>query len=170
VFRALFVLFLTWTFTFSTGLPALQANDASDPPNLAAKMDAEKFAADIKACSDEAAKLVKLSSWERDLARIEIKKKMADDRFAAARLDLIDAFAQLMLDEEILEKAAKAFQPAVPEIFVLNAQRNVEGDRNAVIRAINRLRTGDMPRKDLETMSRKAMETISKKTNDTRKN
>jgi cobalt-zinc-cadmium efflux system membrane fusion protein len=65
--------------------------------------------------------------------------------------DLIDALSQRYLDEEILEKAEKAFRTgALPEIFMLNAQRNVEADRNAERRAVNNLRTWDIPEAEIK--------------------
>src|SRR5262249_50285631 len=41
--------------------------------------------------------------------------------------DLADALYQLTLDEEILKRAESAAS-AVPEVFLLNTRRNVEGD------------------------------------------
>lgn len=65
--------------------------------------------------------------------------------------DLIDALSQRYLDEEILEKAEKAFRGgALPEIYMLNAQRNVEADRNAERRAVNNLRTWDIPEDEIK--------------------
>jgi cobalt-zinc-cadmium efflux system membrane fusion protein len=65
--------------------------------------------------------------------------------------DLIDAISQRYLDEEILEKAEKAFRTgALPEIYMLNAQRNVEADRNAERRAVNNLRTWDIPEPEIK--------------------
>jgi cobalt-zinc-cadmium efflux system membrane fusion protein len=65
--------------------------------------------------------------------------------------DLIDALVQRYLDEQILEKAEKAFRTgALPEVFMLNAQRNVEADRNAERRAVNNLRTWDIPEEEIK--------------------
>jgi cobalt-zinc-cadmium efflux system membrane fusion protein len=65
--------------------------------------------------------------------------------------DLIDAISQRFLDEEILEKAEKAYRAgALPEIYMLNAQRNVEADRNAERRAVNNLRTWDIPEDEIK--------------------
>ena len=52
--------------------------------------------------------------------------------------DLFDALSQLRLDEEVL-KRAEAYKAAVPEVFLLNAKRNVQADINAVSRAENTL-------------------------------
>ena len=58
--------------------------------------------------------------------------------------DLFDALAQLRLDEEVLQRA-EARTAAVPEVFLLNARRNVEADMNAVNRAENTLKTWAVP-------------------------
>jgi cobalt-zinc-cadmium efflux system membrane fusion protein len=44
--------------------------------------------------------------------------------------DLLDALVQLILDQEILDRVEKA-RGTVPEVFVLNQVRAVQGDRNA---------------------------------------
>jgi membrane fusion protein, heavy metal efflux system len=73
--------------------------------------------------------------------------------------NLIDALCQLRLDEEILEKAEKAFRTgALPEVFLLNAQRNVEADRNAERRAVNTLKTWDIPPADIQAVYDEAKE------------
>jgi len=65
--------------------------------------------------------------------------------------DLTDAISQRYLDEEILEKAHKAFlSGALPEVFMLNAQRNVEADRGLETRAVNHLRTWDIPEAEIQ--------------------
>jgi cobalt-zinc-cadmium efflux system membrane fusion protein len=65
--------------------------------------------------------------------------------------DLADALYQLALDEEIL-KRAEASSSAVPEVFLLNARRNVEVDRNAVNRAVNTLQTWGIPEEDIQAV------------------
>jgi cobalt-zinc-cadmium efflux system membrane fusion protein len=62
--------------------------------------------------------------------------------------DLIDAQVQLKLDQEILDRAN--ISPAVPEVFLLNAKRNVESDRNSLVRAENTLQTWGIPEKDIK--------------------
>jgi cobalt-zinc-cadmium efflux system membrane fusion protein len=71
--------------------------------------------------------------------------------------DLLDALVRLRLDETILEKAEKATD-AVPEVFRLNARRNVEADLNAVNRALNTLKTWGIPQEDIDAVSREAEE------------
>jgi cobalt-zinc-cadmium efflux system membrane fusion protein len=75
--------------------------------------------------------------------------------------DLIDALVQLKLDEEILDRAEKASH-AVPEVFLLNARRNVEGDRNSIARALNTLKTWNIPADDIKAVYDEA-EQISKR-------
>jgi cobalt-zinc-cadmium efflux system membrane fusion protein len=77
--------------------------------------------------------------------------------------DLIDAILQLKLDQQILDAAEKgARSGAVPEVFLLNARRNVEGDHNAISRAVSNLKTWDIPEADIEAV-RKEAEEISKR-------
>ena len=60
--------------------------------------------------------------------------------WATRKNDLIDAIYQLKLDEEIL-KAAQTKLESVPAVFLWNAERNVQGDRNTVNRAVAMLQT-----------------------------
>jgi len=73
--------------------------------------------------------------------------------------DLIDALVQLKLDQEILERAEKAhLAGAIPEVFLLNARRNVESDQNAISRSVNTLRTWDVPEADIQAVYKEAEE------------
>jgi cobalt-zinc-cadmium efflux system membrane fusion protein len=65
--------------------------------------------------------------------------------------DLIDALYQLKLDEEIL-KAAKSKIESVPAVFIWNAERNVQGDRNTVNRAVSMLQTWGIPEEDIQAV------------------
>ncbi len=65
--------------------------------------------------------------------------------------DLFDALVQLRLDEDVL-KRAEARSAAVPEVFLLNARRNVEGDINTVNRAENTLKTWAIPEADIQAV------------------
>ena len=65
--------------------------------------------------------------------------------------DLFDALSQLRLDEEVL-KRAEAYKAAVPEVFLLNAQRNVQADINAVNRAENTLKTWAIPEEEIQAV------------------
>ncbi len=65
--------------------------------------------------------------------------------------DLFDALCQLRLDEEVL-KRAEARSAAVPEVFLLNARRNVQGDACNVNRAENTLKTWAIPEEDIQSV------------------
>ena len=65
--------------------------------------------------------------------------------------DLFDALSQLRLDEEVL-KRAEAHSAAVPEVFLLNAKRNVQADINAVNRAENTLKTWEVPEEEIQAV------------------
>lgn len=65
--------------------------------------------------------------------------------------DLVDALAQLRLDQDLLERAEKA-SGAVPEVLLLTYRRNVEGDRNAIARARNTLKTWNIPEADIQAV------------------
>jgi membrane fusion protein, heavy metal efflux system len=65
--------------------------------------------------------------------------------------DLIDAIYQLKLDEEIL-KAAQAKIESVPAVFLWNAERNVQGDRNTVNRAVAMLQTWGISEEDIQAV------------------
>jgi cobalt-zinc-cadmium efflux system membrane fusion protein len=71
--------------------------------------------------------------------------------------DLIDAIYQLKLDEEIL-KAAEAKAEAVPEVFLWNARRNVQGDVNTINRAVSTLKTWGIPEADIQAVRDEAEE------------
>ncbi len=65
--------------------------------------------------------------------------------------DLFDALSQLKLDEEVL-KRAEAHSGAVPEVFLLNAKRNVQADINLVARAENTLKTWQIPEAEIQAV------------------
>ena len=65
--------------------------------------------------------------------------------------DLIDAIYQLKLDEEIL-KAAQTKLESVPAVFLWNAERNVQGDRNTVNRAVAMLQTWGISEEDIQAV------------------
>jgi cobalt-zinc-cadmium efflux system membrane fusion protein len=82
--------------------------------------------------------------------------------------DLYDALIQLKLDEEILERA-EAGRGSVPEVFILNARRNVLGDRNAITRAENTLRTWNIPREEIEAIHKEAEQASREESKGTKK-
>jgi len=77
--------------------------------------------------------------------------------------DLIDALVQLRLDVDILERAESANTTgAIPEVFLLNARRNVEGDHNAIARARNTLLTWGISKEDIAKVEEEAREIIKR--------
>jgi RNA polymerase sigma factor (sigma-70 family) len=74
---------------------------------------------------------------------------------ASKKNDLLDALVQLELDQKILDEAQKRAQ-AVPQVFMLTAERAVQGDRNAVNRALNNLKVWDIPQKEIDALHAEA--------------
>jgi cobalt-zinc-cadmium efflux system membrane fusion protein len=73
--------------------------------------------------------------------------------------DLVDALYQLKLDERILEKAQKPYKEgAIPEVLMASFERNVNGDRNAIARALSNLRTWDIPEADIAAVYQESEE------------
>ena len=75
--------------------------------------------------------------------------------------DLIDALVQLKLDQLVLDRALEK-RESVPEVFLLNQRRAVEGDHNAIARALNTLKTWNIPEADIQAVRDEA-EQISKR-------
>jgi cobalt-zinc-cadmium efflux system membrane fusion protein len=73
----------------------------------------------------------------------------------AKKNDLVDALVQLELDKDVLERAEKT-RGSVPEVFYLNALRNVRADENAIDRAESTLRAWRIPEKDIEAVREEA--------------
>jgi cobalt-zinc-cadmium efflux system membrane fusion protein len=71
--------------------------------------------------------------------------------------DLIDGLLQLKLDQEILDRSRKVTN-ALPEIQILSAQRNVNGDHNANSRALNMLKVWGIPERDIQAVFDEAEE------------
>jgi membrane fusion protein, heavy metal efflux system len=69
--------------------------------------------------------------------------------------DLLDALVQFELDQKTLDEAQKHAQ-AVPNVFMITAIRAVEGDRNAINRAINNLRLWEIPQEEIDALHAKA--------------
>jgi cobalt-zinc-cadmium efflux system membrane fusion protein len=65
--------------------------------------------------------------------------------------DLLDALVQLQLDQQILDKV-ESKREAVPEVFYLNQVRQVQGDRNAVNRALNNLKVWNIPQEEIDDL------------------
>jgi cobalt-zinc-cadmium efflux system membrane fusion protein len=81
---------------------------------------------------------------------------------AQKKNDLLDALVRLRLDEEILERAEKAPE-SVPDVFRLNARRNVQADRSAVNRAQNSLKILGLPQEDIDAVAKEAEEAAKRK-------
>jgi cobalt-zinc-cadmium efflux system membrane fusion protein len=69
--------------------------------------------------------------------------------------DLLDALVQLELDQKILNNAEK-HRAAVPEVFLLSQIRAVQGDRNAINRALNNLKVWDIPQDEIDALHEEA--------------
>jgi cobalt-zinc-cadmium efflux system membrane fusion protein len=65
--------------------------------------------------------------------------------------DLIDAIYQLKLDDEILKKAEE-HKEAVPDVFLLNYRRAVQGDINTINRAVSTLKTWGISEEDIQAV------------------
>jgi cobalt-zinc-cadmium efflux system membrane fusion protein len=69
--------------------------------------------------------------------------------------DLLDALVQLELDQKIMESAEK-HREAVPEVFMLTQWRAVQGDRNAINRALNNLKVWNIPQEEIDALHEEA--------------
>ncbi len=69
--------------------------------------------------------------------------------------DLLDALVQLTLDQKILDDAEKHAE-AVPAVFLNTYYRAVEGDRNAINRALNNLKLWDIPQEEIDALHTEA--------------
>jgi cobalt-zinc-cadmium efflux system membrane fusion protein len=69
--------------------------------------------------------------------------------------DLLDALVQLILDQKVLDQAEKHAE-AVPEVFMLTQIRTVQGDRNAINRALNNLEAWDIPQDEIDALHEEA--------------
>ncbi len=76
--------------------------------------------------------------------------------------DLLDALVQLELDQGILDEAQKHSE-AVPPVFRLTYERAVQGDRNAVSRALNNLKLWDIPQDEIDALQIEAAKISSDK-------
>jgi cobalt-zinc-cadmium efflux system membrane fusion protein len=76
--------------------------------------------------------------------------------------DLLDALVQLELDQKILDEAQKHAE-AVPQVFMITYERAVQGDRNAISRALNNLRLWDIPQDEIDALHAEARKIASDK-------
>jgi cobalt-zinc-cadmium efflux system membrane fusion protein len=69
--------------------------------------------------------------------------------------DLLDALVQLELDQKIMDRV-EANKYAVPEVMYLTQVRAVQGDRNAINRALNNLKLWDIPQDEIDALNAEA--------------
>jgi cobalt-zinc-cadmium efflux system membrane fusion protein len=69
--------------------------------------------------------------------------------------DLLDALVQLELDQKIMDRV-EANRYSVPEVYYLTQVRAVQGDRNAINRALNNLRLWDIPQEEIDELHAEA--------------
>ncbi len=69
--------------------------------------------------------------------------------------DLLDALVQEELDQKILDEAQKHVG-SVPKVFMLTYERAVQGDRNAINRALNNLKLWDIPQDEIDALHAEA--------------
>jgi cobalt-zinc-cadmium efflux system membrane fusion protein len=65
--------------------------------------------------------------------------------------DLLDALVQLELDQKVLDDAEKHAE-AVPRVLMNTFYRAVQGDRNAIHRAMSNLQLWDIPQEEIEAL------------------
>jgi cobalt-zinc-cadmium efflux system membrane fusion protein len=65
--------------------------------------------------------------------------------------DLLDALVQLELDQKILDRV-EANRASIPEVYYLTQVRAVQGDRNAINRALNNLKLWDIPQEEIDEL------------------
>lgn len=76
--------------------------------------------------------------------------------------DLLDALVQLELDQEIYDKMNKRVG-SVPEVLLLTQWRQVQGDRNAINRALNNLKVWNIPQDEIDALHAEAKKMASDK-------
>jgi cobalt-zinc-cadmium efflux system membrane fusion protein len=76
--------------------------------------------------------------------------------------DLLDALVQLELDQKIMDRV-EANRYSVPEVYYLTQVRAVQGDRNAINRALNNLRLWDIPQEKIDELHAEARKISSDK-------
>ena len=69
--------------------------------------------------------------------------------------DLLNALVQLELDQKILDRV-EGHRAAVPEVFYLTQLRAIQGDRNAINRALNNLKAWEIPQDEIDAVHAEA--------------
>jgi cobalt-zinc-cadmium efflux system membrane fusion protein len=80
----------------------------------------------------------------------DVLLEMTSVDVGARKNDLYEAYVQWRLDRRILDRALEKGGAALPEIQVDTYRRNVDADRSAFLRALNTLRTWDIPEEDIK--------------------
>jgi membrane fusion protein, heavy metal efflux system len=109
--------------------------------------------------------------WDRDpkTGRTEFRELRGGDHVTKGELlgifhsvdvgskknDLLQGLVQLQLDQQILDKA-EAHQFAVPDVLLLTQRRLVWGDRTEINRALNTLKTYDIPQDEIDALHAEA--------------
>ena len=81
---------------------------------------------------------------------------------ASKKNGLLDALVQQELDQKILDESQKHAQ-AVPQVFLLSAQRAVQADRNAINRGLNYLKVWDLPQIEIDALRDEAKKVTADK-------
>ena len=69
--------------------------------------------------------------------------------------DLLDALVQLELDQKIMDRVEEN-RYSIPEVYYLSQVRAVQGDRNAINRALNNLKLWDIPQDEIDALHAEA--------------
>jgi cobalt-zinc-cadmium efflux system membrane fusion protein len=70
--------------------------------------------------------------------------------------DLIDALVQIELDQKIMDRIEEN-RFAIPEVYYLTQWRTVQGDRNAITKALNSLKLWDIPQEEIDDLHAEAL-------------
>jgi membrane fusion protein, heavy metal efflux system len=76
--------------------------------------------------------------------------------------DLLDALVQLELDQKVYDGMTEKTH-AVPEVMLFNQWRQVQGDRNAINRALNNLKVWNIPQEEIDALHEEAKKISSDK-------
>ena len=112
---------------------------------------------------DEAARLYSGRTEDRELRSGDIVKKgqvlcvLTSVDVGQKKNDLIDALVKLKLDQQILDKTIESSN-VLTGLQVMTARSVVEGDRNAVSKALNTLQTWGIPKEDIQAVYTEAEE------------
>jgi RNA polymerase sigma factor (sigma-70 family) len=82
----------------------------------------------------------------------------------AKQIELLNAIVQLALDQDMVERLEKSAD-AVPEVFLLNARRNVVAARTAVARIRNVLAAWNLPEEEIKAVEAEAERILKTKGN-----